>query len=262
MFEFVNYGANALQIFLLVIMRASGLFLMAPVFGDQSIPKLIKVGLVILLSGVIASVIAQPQLPPVTSAWALAGLAVKEILVGLIIGLVYRLLFMGVETGGALVGYQMGFAMVEVPDVNGLGQIPVLGKFWFLIAVLVFFAINGHHLILTAFADSYEVIPAGMVNASGEVGELLIKYTAYVFVIAIKVAAPVMITLFLVDVALGVVSKTMPTMNVFFVGMPIKIGAGLAVMALSLPFFAYVLEKMTAYLDGELRVIYMAFGKA
>lgn len=262
MFDFVNYGADALTIFLLVIMRASGLFLMAPVFGDKSIPKMIRVGLIILLSGIIASVIAQPQLPAVTSAWVLVGMAVKEILVGFIIGLVYRLLFMGVETGGALVGYQMGFAMVEVPDVNGSGQVSVLGKFWYLIAMLVFFAINGHHLILTAFADSYELMPAGMVNMSGEVGELLIKYSAYVFVIGIKVAAPVMITLFLVDVALGVVSKTMPTMNVFFVGMPIKIGAGLAVMALSLPFFAYVLEKMAAYLDGELRVIYMAFGKA
>jgi len=262
LFEFVNFGANALQVFLLVIMRASGLFLMAPVFGDKSVPVLVRIGLIILLAGVIASVIRQPQLPAFDSLWVLAGFAVKEVLVGLIIGLVFRLLFMGVETGGALVGYQMGFAMVELPDTDGSSQMPVIGKFWVLTATVIFFVIGGHHLVLRAFADSYEVIPPGVAGTSGAVGELLIKYTAYVFVIAIKIAAPVMITLFLADVALGVIAKTMPTMNVFFVGIPIKIAAGLAMLALSLPLFGYVLEKVTLHLDRELRVLYLAFGKA
>lgn len=262
MFDFVNFGANALQIFLLVIMRASGLFMMAPVFGDKSVPSLVRVGLIILLSGIIASVINQPQLPAIDSLWVLAGLAVKEILVGLIIGLVFRLLFMGVETGGAILGYQMGFAMVQLQDVSGNDQLSVVGKFWFIVAMLIFFTIGGHQLILSAFADSYEVIPPGSVGTSGTVAELLIKYTAYVFVIAIKVAAPVMITLFLADVALGVIAKTMPTMNVFFVGIPIKIVVGLVTVALSLPLFGYVLQKVTLYLDRELKVLYLAMGKA
>ncbi len=262
MFDFINYGAQALQIFLLVLMRASGLFLMAPVFGDRAIPRTVRVGLVILLSGIIVSAINHPQLPPVDSMWVLAGLATKEILVGLIIGLVFQLLFMGIKTGGAILGYQMGFAMVTVPDVSSADQVSIIARFWYLVAMLVFFSINGHHLLLKALADSYEVMPPGFINASSGVGELIIKYTAYVFIIAIKVAAPVMITLFLVDVGLGTIAKTMPTMNVFFVGFPIKIGAGLAVLALSLPLFSYVLEKVTYYLDRELQTILMAMGKA
>ncbi len=262
MFDFVNYGANALQMFLLVLLRASGFFLVAPFFSDRAIPNLVKVGFIVLLSGIMSSVINLPEFPATDSLWPLAGMAAKEILVGVIIGLVYRLLFMGVKTGGAILGYQMGFAMVQLPDVNGNDQLSVLGRYWFLIAMLIFFTIGGHHLVLKALADSYNVMPPGSIVANSSVGEMMIKYTAYVFVIAIKVAAPVMITLFLVDVSLGVIAKTMPTMNVFFVGFPIKIGAGLAVVALSLPLFAYVLEKVMLYLDSELRVIFLALGEA
>ena len=262
MFEFLNFGANALQIFLLVLLRASGLFFMAPVFSDRAIPTLVKAGFIILLSGIIVSVLKAPELPPVDSAWVLAGLAAKELLVGLIIGMVFRLLFMGVKTGGAILGYQMGFAMVVMPDINGTDQLSIVARIWFLLAMLIFFTINGHYLVLTALIDSYTVMPPGLAGASSSVGDMIIKYSAYVFIIAIKVAAPVMITLFLVDVALGTVAKTMPTMNVFFVGLPIKIGVGLAVLALSLPLFGYVLEKVTIYLDGELRAGFLALGEA
>ena len=262
MFEFVNYGADLIQIFLLVLMRASGLFLIAPVFSDKSVPTLVRVGLLILLSGIIVSAMAHPDLPPIDSIWVLVGLAAKEILVGVIIGLVFQLLFMGVKTGGHLVGYQMGFAMVAVPDVDTSGQVSIIGRFWFLAGMLIFFALNGHHLVLTALADSYRVMPPGRIGLDAGVAEMVIKYTAYVFIIAIKVAAPIMITLFLVDISLGTIAKTMPTMNVFFVGFPIKIGAGLAVIAMSLPLFAYMLEKVTLYLDQELRVLYLALGEA
>jgi flagellar biosynthetic protein FliR len=91
---------------------------------------------------------------------------------------------------------------------------------------------------------------------------MMIKYTAYLFVIALKIASPVMITLFLTDVALGVVAKMMPTMNVFFVGFPIKIGVGLMVLAMSLPIVAYVLEKAIHHLDEELHLMFLAMGKA
>jgi len=262
LFDFINYGANALQILLLVIMRASGLFLMAPIFSNSSIPAVLRAGLVILLSTIIASVINQPELPQVTSLWMLVALGAKEILVGLIIGLVFRLLFMGIKTGGAILGYQMGFAMVSVPDVDSGDQVSIIARFWYLAAMLIFFAINGHHMILSAFVDSYVVMPPGAITMTSSVGELMIKYTAYVFVIAVKVAAPIMVTLFLVDVSLGLIAKTMPTMNVFFVGFPIKIGTGLTMVALSLPLFAYVLEKVTIYLDQELHVIFLAMGEA
>ena len=262
MFEFINYGTNTLQIFLLVLLRASGLFLMAPVFSDKSIPTQVRVGLLILVSGLVVSAINHPTLPEMSSLWQLAGLAAKEIFVGVVIGLTFRLLFMGIKTGGGILGYQIGFAMFNLPDVNTSDQVSIISRLWYLIAIVIFFTVNGHHLVLSAFTDSYLVMPPGLVRTGSSAGELMIKYTAYVFVIAVKVAAPIMITLFLTDIALGTIAKTMPTMNVFFVGFPIKITVGLSVLALSLPLFAYVMQKVMAYLDGELRVIYRAMGEA
>jgi len=262
LFEFINFGETQLQVFLLVLLRASGLFLMAPIFSHRTIPTLVRVGLMLSLSLLLVPTVDASALPEIESLWQLAGLAAKEILVGIIIGLLFRLIFMGAKTAGAMTSYQLGFALVSMPDVEEGGQVAVVGNFWFLVAMLIFLSIDGHHLVLTAFADSYEIIPPGFVALASSVGELMIKYTAYVFVIALKMAAPVMVALFLTDVALGTIAKTMPTMNVFFVGFPIKIGVGLLVIAMSLPIFSYVLRHAMTYLDGELRLVFTAMGRA
>ncbi|MEA3296230.1 MAG: flagellar biosynthetic protein FliR, partial [candidate division Zixibacteria bacterium] len=125
----------------------------------------------------------------------------------------------------------------------------------------IFLSINGHHLVISAFADSYTVIPPGGMNTDAAIGEMIIRYTAFVFVIALKMAAPIMISLFLTDVALGTIAKMVPTMNVFFIGFPIKVSVGFIVMAMSLPIFAYIIDKTSNYLDQELRFLLQAMGK-
>ncbi|HKK20434.1 MAG TPA: flagellar biosynthetic protein FliR [candidate division Zixibacteria bacterium] len=263
MFDFINYGADKLILMLLIMVRASGIFVTAPIYGDRSLPRLVKVGLVILLSLILIPVVGGlDTLPKVTNLWQLTGLVFNEMLVGVLIGLVYRLIFIGVLSGGAIIGYQVGFSFANVFDPNQSDQISIIGRFWYILAILFFLTINGHHIIISSFADSYQVIPAGNVQLSGAAGELFIKYTAYIFIIAVKIASPVIITLFLTDVALGTIAKTMPTMNVFFVGFPIKIGAGLLVMALSLPLFTYVIQRSLEYFDGELHTLLMTLGRA
>ncbi len=262
MFDFVQFTAAQIETFLLVVLRLSGLFIIAPVFSHESIPTMIKVGVLLSVSLLLVPTISIATVPLMESHWQLAGLAAKEVLVGVIIGLVFRLLFMGAKTAGSMVGYQIGFALVSMPDVEEGGQITILGSFWYLVALLIFLSINGHHLVLAACVDSYQAIPPGLVSLSASAGELIIKYSAYVFIIALKMAAPVMITLFLTDVALGTIAKTIPTMNVFFVGFPVKIGVGLMVIALSLPMFSYALQRGMSYLDGELRLVLAAMGRA
>ncbi|MFQ6009447.1 MAG: flagellar biosynthetic protein FliR, partial [Candidatus Zixiibacteriota bacterium] len=237
LFDFINYGADKLQTLLLIILRASGLFLLAPIFSHRTIPVLIKAGFIIAIAIVLVPTVNAAMPYQIESFWQLAALGAKEILLGLLIGLIFRLIFFGAETAGTIIGYQIGFALFNLPDVEEGGQISILGQFWYLVAALIFLSINGHHLIVTAFAGSYEVIPPGVVGLGAPVGELMIKCTAYVFVLALKIAAPLMIALFLTDVALGTIAKTIPTMNVFFVGFPIKISVGLLVMAMALPAF-------------------------
>lgn len=263
MFDFVNYSTEQLQIFLIVLLRITGVFLMAPVLSHSSVSTTVKVGLAIVLAIILTSVMGPVDMAPITDLWFLAGIAIREILIGAVIGLFFQLLFYAAQTAGSLIGYQVGLAIATEFDPTMKGQVSIIGRFWFMVALLLFITMNGHHLIISALADSFRVIPPGSSSlTNGTVAEMLIKYTAYVFVVALKIAAPVMLTLFLTDVALGTLAKTMPTMNVFFVGFPIKIAVGLLVIALSLPIVSFVLEKSTHYLDRELELMVLAMGKA
>ena len=262
MFEFVNYSADKLQPLLLTILRASGVFVLAPILSDREVPKLVKAGLLLLLCFVTISVADFSRLPVSSSVWSVAGMALHEFMIGLAIGLVFRLVFYAVHTAGAMIGYQMGFAVVTEYDANFSDQVSTLGQLWFVVATLVFLAIDGHHLLIAAFVDSYRYLPAGAAITGGTWADLLIKHSAYVFVIALKIASPVIVTLLLVDVALGTIARTMPSLNVFFIGIPIKVGAGLLVMALALPAASYVLHHTIGYFDTQIRVVFRAMGGA
>lgn len=263
LFDFINYSSEQLIILILVIVRTSGLFIMAPVLGDKTIPKLIKVGMALLLSLVLLPVVPNPEaMPEVTSLWQLLGYVFNEILIGFIIGLFFRFIFIGVMIGGAIIGYQVGFMFAMTFDNNQAAQVSIISRFWYIIAVLFFLAINGHHMIISAFAQSFDLIPLGNINNAASVGEMIIQYSAYMFVIGIKVASPIMITLFLIDVSLGTISKMMPTMNVFFIGMPVKAGVGVLMMAMSLPLFVYVIEKSVTYFNDGLSDLLYSIGKA
>lgn len=262
LFDFITYGTEKLQLFMVIMLRTSGLFLLAPILGNKSVPKLARVGMIVIFGMIMVVALGDVTLPQTGSLAELIAIGFKELFVGLIIGFVFMLVFYAVQAAGSLVGYQIGLYLASAIDPTTQSQSSIIGQFWLLIAMLIFLAINGHHLVIRAYADSFQMIPPGFVSVDGSVGEMMIKYTAYLFVIALKVASPVMVTLFLTDVALGTVAKMMPTMNVFFVGFPIKIGVGLAVLAMALPIFSYVLEKAVHYLDGELRLMFLAMGKA
>jgi flagellar biosynthetic protein FliR len=126
--------------------------------------------------------------------------------------------------------------------------------------MLLFFAMNGHHLMLRAFFDSYRLIgPAGLqLNAAGL--DLVIKLSSVLFVIAVKAAAPVLAAVFLTEIALGITARTVPQMNVFIIGFPLKIGVGLFVLAGSLPLLSTVMGKLMLELSRSLDGLLAALG--
>ncbi len=261
MFDFITYGTAELQVFLMLLIRASGLLLTAPVLGHSQIPNKIKVGLVILFA-----LVAMPSVPPESVPMAadlgtLAGMVLRELMVGILIGFFFRLLFKAAEMAGAITGFQIGLVIAQAFDPNADGQVAIIGRFWILMASLIFLAINGHHLVIRAFNDSLTVIPPGQMQVQAGTAEMMIVYSAYVLVLAIKIASPVIVTLVLTDVTLGTISKLMPTMNVFVVGFPLKVGLGLMVVALSLPIFSYVLEKSTVYLNNSVTELLLSMGR-
>ncbi len=250
--ELVNFGATKIQLFLLLSMRIGGMMMTAPFFSHRSIPRQIMVAMTLGLAFVLVPLLSGTGLPQFGNFIEIVVLCLKELLVGVLMGLVFSVIFLGINLAGSIVGFQIGFSMVSVVDPNSPEPVSVLGEFWFLIATLIFLMINGHHMVISGLVDSFKVIPLGLSTPSGAVAEWLIKYSAFVFVLAIKFAAPVIVTVYLTDVVLGVLARTMPQMNVFIVGFPLKIFAGLIMIAISLPAFMYLLEHLCTNADQEL----------
>jgi flagellar biosynthetic protein FliR len=249
----MGYGADRLQAFLLVNFRLGGMFLVAPIFSRQSIPPMVKAGLAIMLAILLMPAIINAGVPAVPSLADLSALVFKEVLVGVIVGLMLKLLFYAAQTAGSVIGFQSGLAIANVVDPSTKSQVNMLGQFWVLVASMIFLAINGHHLLITSLADSFQVIPlGGAVFGAGAV-DLLLRLSGIMFTLALKMAAPILLTVFLVDVALGVLARTIPQMNIFVIGIPVKITVSLLMIGVSLPVFSWALNTMTAFLDEHLQ---------
>ena len=164
--------------------------------------------------------------------------AIGEILLGVIIGTAVNMIFTGVQIAGQLSGYQMGMALAEVIDPADGEQIPLLAQFFQIFAFLIFLSVNAHHWFLRALADSFHLVPPLGFKLSGSLIEQLMRIAGNMFVIAIKIGAPVITVLLLASIALGMVARTVPQMNVFFVAMPVKIMIGLLFVGLSMPYLS------------------------
>lgn len=227
------------------------MFVLAPIFGDRAIPPMVKAGFAIILAIVLIPVASRVALPTIDSNWHLVLFGLKEFLVGAVIGLFFTLLFIGVRMAGDIVGYQIGLMMANIVDPNTDTQHSLVSEFYYLVAVLIFLAIDGHHAVVTALADSFRLIPIGTFAADGALGEQLIRFTAHTFIIGLKIGAPVIVALFLTSVALGVVARTVPQMNIFLVGIPLNIIVGFSVMAVALPVTKYVIHQSLNYLNDN-----------
>jgi flagellar biosynthesis protein FliR len=243
---------------LLLIMRVGGILVAAPIFSHRSVPNLIKIGLIILLSLILLPTIRAMEIKLPPDLLGLSTVLVKEVAAGLAIGFTAQLLFIGVQFAGDLIGLQMGFGIVNVMDPNSEAQVPLIGQYQSILATLIFLSLNGHHLVLMAISNSLHAIPLGQVNFTGMSADIIIRGGVNTLAQGIKLGAPCIVTLFLLDVAMGVIARTVPQMNIFIVGFPLKIGGGLLMLAASLPLFGYVFAKLLGNLDTQLNSLILS----
>lgn len=205
-----------------------------PVFSSKNIPGLFKAGLAL------AFTIILYQTPDLCSHYDLAigtipfciGLA-GEIVIGFIIGISAQLIFAGIQLGGQIIGFQMGLSIANILDPLTSSQVSVTARFNDLMAMLIFLAVNAHYLFLRAIAESFQILPPLGFQFTRSLMDKLIVLAGNMFVIAIRVAGPVMGVLLLVSVALGLIARMVPQLNVFIVAMPLKIIIGLFIMGVS-----------------------------
>ncbi|BDG35156.1 flagellar biosynthetic protein FliR [Saccharococcus caldoxylosilyticus] len=208
--------------FLLVFVRVASFFATLPLFSYRTIPNVHKIGLSFFLSWIIFFAISQPTVA-IDEMYVL--LVLKEVLVGLGIGLFAYMIMAVVQIVGGLIDFQMGFAIANVIDPQTGAQSPLMGQYLYTFALLLLLSVNGHHLLLDGIFYSYQFIPLDQWPrfADSHVVPYIVKSFGMMFAIAFQMSVPLVGCLFLVDVALGIVARTVPQLNIFVVGFPVKI---------------------------------------
>ena len=238
-------------IFLLLFVRITALIVTAPVLGYEAVPVQVKVSLGLFLALVFYPLASNhaPQID--TRLIPLVIVALKEISVGLLLGFVLSLILAGARFAGDIIGYGMGFSMANIIDPESEQSVSLISEFFYIVSMLLFLLLNGHHFVIEALQLSYTAVPIGGLSLNTLLGAGVIKLTAFVFLVAVKLAAPIIVALFLVDVGLGVLARVVPQMNVFMVSFPLKIAVGLMMLMTTGPMMIYVFKKLLVSFESE-----------
>ncbi|MCX6646071.1 MAG: flagellar biosynthetic protein FliR [bacterium] len=228
--------------FIIILIRITSFFFTAPVFGGQTFPAQAKIGFGVLVSAIVLIVSGPISASIPSTLMGTVVLVAGEVAFGLTLGYSVSLVFAGIQIGGMLIGYQMGFAVANVLDPISNDQVSIIGQYLFLFAILYFLAMDAHHILIKGIVDSFIIAPVGSFSVQQGSVAWLVGVFSRMFWLGLKVAIPVVGAIFLVDVALGIISKTVPQMNVFIVGLPLKSLLGMIILALGFPFFALVMR--------------------
>lgn len=247
--------------FMLVLSRVAGIFAALPVFGGKRLPLRIKVVVIVMITLVCFPTlsITAPETPP--DAFSLALLALSELMVGLTLAFITQIIFAAVEFSGQIIGMQMGFTISSIIDPSQGIQSQVMSVIQTLFATLMFLSLDIHHLFIRAIIDSFKVIPLGGWHLNGALINFLVIRTADIFIIGIRLAAPVMVALLLTTVALGIMARAFPQMNVFMISMPLNVGLGLIILGATLSIFFHVLEVSFGHMKEQIDTLFRIMAK-
>ena len=246
-------------LFAIFFARTASFLFILPILGNRSVPVPAKIGLAAFVSIFLLSVLggAANRLPEALLPFILV--VVGEVLVGLALGFVTQFLFTGVQMAGELVGIQMGFGLARVMDPEFQTQVSIMGEFQLLVVLLIYLSIDGHHFLMEGFARSYQTIPvAGVVVGRGVV-EHVVGMASGMFESAVKIGAPAIVALLLTNFTLGVLARTVPQMNVFIVGLPLKIAVGFLSLALTMTLFMHVFRNLWSHFRLDFTVFLELF---
>ena len=221
---------NGVGLFLIALVRFSGFFLNTPVFSDNLAPFRVKAGLCALCSILILPHLIATQTLPDLSVVGYGIMAIKELTLGFTMGFIVMFLSSALRMGGNIIGMQIGFSYAQVADPGSNQSIGIVSEILQLAGSLLFLFLNGHLIILQAFFQSFQMVPpAGLVLTGSVVTEILL-YSKMVFICGLQIAMPIIAVVLIGDVALGIIARTVPKMNIFQLGFAIKILGGFIVI--------------------------------
>ncbi len=228
--------------FLLTLMRVSLLVFLLPFYGGDSIPAAVKGALCIVLSMALWPHLSFPATAFPAHPLGMVPLLLGELILGMTLGMCVHFIFAGIQTGGEILGFQMGFSMVTLADPLSGAQITITSHLLYMVALLTFLSLDGHLHLLRALADSFTLLPPGGLTMHGNLLDTILALSGGMFSLAVKIAAPVMAAIFMVELALALMARAAPQMNLLTMGFPIKIAVGFFFIGLLFSIMAMLME--------------------
>jgi len=247
-----------MQGFFWILMRVSIIVFLLPLFGAKGVPVLWKAGLSMLLA-----IVLMPTVPPVTkypeTAVEVIISLVSEAIMGFILALTVRMFLTSVQMAGHFMSFSMGLSMASAMDPSSEVQDSVITEFLYILTILIFFVIDGHHIFIRALASSFQTVPPNGITFDSSIAGILVKLSGDMFLIGIKLAAPIILALFLSNLCLGIIARTVPQVNILMVGLPVNLCIGFIFLILTIgnmyPFLTELFKKMGEALIGMIRLM-------
>ncbi|MBU1105465.1 MAG: flagellar biosynthetic protein FliR [Candidatus Riflebacteria bacterium] len=251
---------NAVGIFLISLLRFSGFFLNIPVYSEAIIPMQVKAGLSALCAVLILPHLVLTQTLPELTIPEYGLMALKELALGFSIGYVVLIFVSAIRLGGQIIGMQIGFSFVQVADPTSSQGLGIVSEFFQLAGSLTFLFLGGHLLILQAFFQSFELVPLAGMHLNGGIVEEIALYSRMSFVCGLQIAMPVIAVILVGDVALGIIARTVPKMNIFQVGFSLKILGGLAMLIVLMPYLGDIIKNLIGMSMNEINLLLSKMG--
>lgn len=238
-----------LAAFLLPLARIMGMLASAPFFGNRAQPARIRLVAALVITVALAPALPEPPAIPAGSWIGLMVLA-QQIVIGLLLGFTLRIAFAAVDLAGELIGMQIGLSFAVFYDPQHGAQTPVLSEFLGLLTTLIFLAMNGHLLMLQVLAESFRLLPIGTMPLGAGGFAAFLAWSSTLFATGLLLALPLITALLIANLAMGVLARVAPQLNIFAVGFPVTLLAGFVVLMFSIPYFGAAMEKL---FDGAFR---------
>lgn len=229
--------------FMFPLARILGLLASAPVFNNAAMPARIR-----LATGLAITLALAPVLPPMPTlapgSWGGLAILAQQMLIGLLMGFTLRIIFTAVDIAGDLIGLQMSLSFAVLYDPQNAGQTPVLSEFLGLLVTLLFLAMNGHLLTLSVLAESFRLIPVSTASLASATFGTFLGWTSIMFAAGLLLALPLIAALLIANLAMGVLARVAPQLNIFAVGFPVTLMAGFIVLMFSIPYLGAAMERL------------------
>lgn len=244
MTSILSFSPELYFTFFLIILRVSGIFITAPVLSSANVPGALRIYFSILCSFIVLSMITVPKIPLNATVADYFLLGFKELMVGLLLGIIPRVMFAAVDFAGSIIGFQMGLSIANVMDPQTDLQVSIIASFETILATLLFIVLDGHHIFFEALLVSYQKVPIqGFLFTPGKI-EFLLRIMGDLFIVGVKLGSPIIISMLLANVIMGFMARSIPQMNVFIVGFPFTIGLGLILIIIGIPHMVDALTKL------------------